>query len=259
MACNGNIVEGELEISSADIALGKTVAGVVGSFNGESLNPWNLRDGVEANGSTGLMRANCRNVTGLYNKATYDGSPSPAGEVWDTIDDWNGSSVAALPAVNPWGDDRYLCKYDETPNSTWQLVQDFGANSIFRDMNTNLVWTRGNSTNSRDFDNDEGDDGGNDGALEYCDNLAYGGLSANSWRVPTQKEMMQAYIDGIMSLDNDHKSDGVNLGDLHGTFWTSTTQSDAAGNAYRTFLPNGFFSGSGKTSSYLVLCVSDSL
>ena len=65
----------------------------------------------------------------------------------------------------------------------------------------------------------------------------------NGWRLPTEKELMLAYIDGSY----------WNLTNPANNFWSATGTS--ATNAYYTSLSNGTTGSTTKTSSYYVRCV----
>ena len=110
--------------------------------------------------------------------------------------------------------DDYLGTY-KGEESVWTnqvdgVVGDTGLSSgkIKKDERTGLWWSASSSsnkiTNRLDVVNTDGlrVTGGN--AVAFCDGLnkvAFGGKS--DWYLPTQKELMQAYIDGIYSQDRE--------------------------------------------------------
>lgn len=65
----------------------------------------------------------------------------------------------------------------------------------------------------------------------------------NGWRLPSQKELMQAYIDGSY----------FNLSQPANYFWSATESSSAA--AWGVNLSNGFTNYNGKTTAFQVRCV----
>jgi hypothetical protein len=70
-------------------------------------------------------------------------------------------------------------------------------------------------------------------------------LNGGSWRLPYQKELMQAYIDGSLS----------NLSDAHDSYWSATTRSDETQSAWETYLSYGNTSRDGKILENSVRCV----
>ena len=85
---------------------------------------------------------------------------------------------------------------------------------------------------------------GTNGAMTGCEALG------NGWRLPSQKELMQAYIDG--SWNNP-----ANLSNAANPYWSATTPSNNTRNAWLTYLSGGGTSSDLKTNSanYLVRCV----
>src|SRR5690606_34512120 len=116
--------------------------------------------------------------------------PATAGtDIFDTVDDNN--SYGAYPTTNPWGADEFLCGFDSVlapDEKTWEHVSGTGANALFKDRISGLIWTRGTDTNTRSWQD----------AITYCDSRDHEGFS--DWRLPTQKELMDAYSHGIFDL-----------------------------------------------------------
>lgn len=257
MLCDGTIASGTYTPPTPDypdvanVLTTDTVNGVLGTYTPLTPDPWDLRYGVSVGATTGRLKMNCRNMVGTYDKA--DGPASAGVDRYDTIDDSN--DFGPLPLTNPWGSDEYFCGFNDPADPTWELVTASGSNSVYKDKITNLKWSRGSSTITRDWDNDEGDDADNDGALEYCESLDHEGIS--TWRLPTQKELMAAYEHGIYDLDDGHTATN-NLGNLAAIFWSSSTRSEGLNkdNAWIVYLHNGFLSLNFKTNGLSVLCVS---
>lgn len=67
---------------------------------------------------------------------------------------------------------------------------------VYKDRTSGSFWARSDGT-SRTMET----------TITYCENLSYGGYT--DWRLPTQKELMQAYIDGIWGMKDATK---LNLG-----------------------------------------------
>ncbi len=230
---------------------------------------WDVRYGMPIGGVTGKLKVNCRNMVNL---ASYDaGFCSPAlystkadcdanGGTWigdgngtsgvveitDTVDDHanNGS----FPSENPWGSDEYFCGFNDPAEATWELVDEASApdgDAIYRDRISGLKWTRGDvpATTATWL-----------GSIAYCSGLTHGS-GGDTWRLPTQKELMAAYEHGINDLDDGHTGSN-NLSDLDTTFWTSSTDSSGISNAWFMSLFSGGTSSVGKGDSHSVLCVS---
>ena len=81
---------------------------------------------------------------------------------------------------------------------------------------------------------------GGNGPLLSC--AAFGD---GKWRLPYQKELMQAYIDGSWA----------NLTDANNGFWSGTTRSDSNQTAWAVYLSHGNASRNDKTVVYSVRCV----
>lgn len=86
-------------------------------------------------------------------------------------------------------------------------------------------------------------------ATERCLGLN-GGTAGSGWRLPTQKELMQMYIDGIAKID-------TSFGDITAYYWTSTTASNTADTAWRLRLQYGstVSTNKGSSSSMSHICV----
>ncbi len=87
--------------------------------------------------------------------------------------------------------------------------------------------------------------GGN--AIGFCDALNTANFAGyDDWYLPTQKQLMQAYIDGAA---NNLPNPGFN-------FWSSTENSGSTANAWRVYLSYGYTVESNKsTNFYYVRCV----
>ncbi len=93
-------------------------------------------------------------------------------------------------------------------------------------------------------------------AADFCLNLQLDGDNADGdsngatgvetdWRLPTQKELMQAYIDGAAN----------NIPNPGSNFWSSTEYYSSQSNAWVVNLFNGFTYGNTKATAYNVRCV----
>jgi hypothetical protein len=137
-----------------------------------------------------------------------------------------------------------------TANITWTVPTGV-AGIDHQDPRTGLTWSQylanssgtavfastGGSTWTWDASGTNNVAVGNKTAIQLCSGLG------NSWRLPTQKELMQAYIDG---------SD-FNLTNPANVFWSATQASSTV--AWSAALDNGYTSGLTNTTAYSVRCV----
>jgi hypothetical protein len=140
------------------------------------------------------------------------------------------SVVWTVPAGSPSGTDHY----DPRTGLYWSQNLIYSSGSlVFSTSGTANQWTWNNSGSN---------------------NVAVGNLTAaqlctamgNGWRLPTQREVMQAYIDGA----------NFNLGPgniQYQAWWTDTLQSSTS--AFFANIGNGIIYNTGVTSSFSVRCV----
>ena len=261
-------------ITAANVKSGTTIAGVAGALadcttDGQTncvtsaalpaaaitgFSTWNLRIGTTLAGLSGALKTNCRNTVNstYYNWDGAIGSLPTTSEtggtqndMWDTVDDWYGFSTAT---VSGWSSNT-LC--DSTTwtdvtttdgGSTTTTCAASSANCQYRDNITNLVVTK--NITSIDWA----------GAIQTCNSSTYGGFSAGTWRLPTQKEVLSLYEHGIVSLAS---AAFITLATMQGTyFWSSVTSGVNTSFAFWVRLANGTSAtNGGKTSSNSVLCV----
>ncbi len=270
MLCDGTLASGTYTPPTPDfpavanVLASDTVNGVSGTYTPPTPNEWDLRYGVVVGTTTGKLKMNCRNRvdTGTYNYdvAVDDNDLDSIGtgsnlagtsfDWWDTIDDkMVGDGDAGFPAENPWGD-QYACGYGSIATEgekTWEHESGSGSASVFKDRITNLQWTRGDVVATKTWNV----------AIDYCANeIGTTGTfeSESNWRLPTQKELMEAYAHGIHDLDSDHTTTN-HLGDLDLALWSSSTQSDTTTQALRIALNYGITINENKSIPNSVLCV----
>lgn len=88
-----------------------------------------------------------------------------------------------------------------------------------------------------------------DAAIDYCEDLEYGGYTTG-WRLPTQKELAQFYINGASSL-----SSPTLLNINSDAYWTSTSVTGSLAYAWRGDVSNGFMDDEvDKTANSRALC-----
>ncbi len=170
-------------------------------------------------------------------------------DIWDTVDDFNydGVPFTATSTPAPWTSDNFCGGVgvesssdvwtDTTTDSTCDNPSD---ECRFRDKISGLEWSELQSA------------GAAWGlAMTTCANLSFGGSGA--WRLPTQKELMTAYVHGIYSARNANwlSKDQINFR----FFWSSTMLSFDENYARVVFLDDGYTFYYPKSALYQVVCV----
>ena len=137
------------------------------------------------------------------------------------------ASVAwTVPSGSPTGSDHY----DPRTGLLWSedLINNSGTLAFTTAAGSSWTWNNSGTANVAV---------GNLTATQLCTTMG------GSWRLPTQKELMQAYIDGA----------NFNLGNPSNYFW-SGTQSNST-NAWLVNLSSGYTNTSADTSTLNVRCV----
>jgi hypothetical protein len=265
---------GDTDITAANIASGVDIFGATGSLTGAvAPDAWNVRVGVTVNGVTGKLKVNCRNRVStssptLYN---YDGAISSIGQtsqtggsvrdIWDTIDDYNNNQVG-VPAgiVASWtsstdcygvesgaGDDNVWKDVTTTNGTTASTCAATPANCTMQDKITRLSWSKLQASAAWNT------------ALATCAGLTYNGQTG--WRLPTQKELMEAYTHGIRSIPSSYAAASTNWmteANMNANFWSGSSVSNDTNNAWYVYLANGFSTNGTnavKVNTYQVVCV----
>jgi hypothetical protein len=239
--------------------------------------------GVTVGAVTGKLKVNCRNRvrSAVYN---YDGSlasipnsgvaSGTAIDYWDTIDDSN-NGVSGLPTsvVSGWtnndcggveasaGDDNVWKDVTTSNGVTASSCGTTATNCTMQDKITGLWWSKrqigltwnaalttcGTTLNT----------------TTYAGNSAAGYNGQTGWRLPTQKELLDAYNHGIRSAASDRWAAGANNNwiteaAMNSYFWSGSTLSDLTHLAWLVSLSNGrpnHINSSQKTSGWDVVCV----
>ena len=218
---------GDVDLTASNVASGVNMFGITGSFgpsctadgqtaclatstykavNTSALTAWDIRVGKSAGGIAGSLDF-YKNMSRLttFNRTTGSGSSSSTttADLYDSIDDYANNGNFPVTAPTAWR---------SATGAGWTTVT---SNQKYKDEITGLSWARSDG-NYRAWED----------AITYCisgigASGTYAGLS--TWRLPTQKELMQAYVDGIWS-----QRSGLNLqGGIGGYFyWSATTMSD---------------------------------
>lgn len=177
--------------------------------------------------ASGAMKTNCRNLV-LVGQSNTEAN-NVAG------------NLQQQPTQNPWGDAKYACL-----NEGWQLLtgscSPTGGNCIIKDLKTNKLWKTNGLTKSSATE-----------AQNHCETLDFGEF--DDWRVPTQKEAMQATINGIASANPDlfRITGGSRV------YWTSTIPSTENGsypaNYWNIDMTSGITSKAATSASHHQICV----
>ncbi len=211
---------------SADGELGCVTAGPFKAANTSLYGPWDVRKGKAPGGVAGKI-AFFKNMADLTNFDRASGIGSTPGlDPFDSIDDDNNGIFPTQPPVPSW---------DVANGSNWTIV----SAGIFRDELTGLVWTQDDGSN-RNWGN----------SITYCNGKTDGGTTAGGWRLPTQKEMLQAYTNGIWSLKGTAQLK-LNNGSF---YWAATTLSTNSNNAWGVDLSSGKMTYDTKSFSIRALC-----
>ena len=229
-----------------------------------NITNWDLRSGKTIGGVSGSLKTNCRNT---INKSYFNWDGALAGLVntpsavdssnydfWDTIDEHYGWSNTQ---VSGWAADTYC------DSSTWTDVTttDGGLSfttctsgtCIYQDKISNLKVTgilKLGDHNTSDTTAPASLSWSD--AINACNNSTYGGYSAGSWRLPTQKEQMALYEHGLVAVAGDNF---MTLSNMQDWFWSSSTLSSFTSFAWELYPSHGYAYGAAKTDTCFVMCV----
>jgi hypothetical protein len=254
---------GDADITASNIKDSVSIFGTSGTYTGSggTVDAWDLRVGVTVGAVTGKLKVNCRNRvrSAVYN---YDGSlasipntgvaSGTAIDYWDTIDDYN-NNVSGLPTsvVSGWtnndcggveasaGDDNVWKDITTTTLGAASTCSADSARCTRQDKITGLSWSKIQGT-SRTWPQ----------AINDCDALTHNGQS--DWRLPTQKELMDAYNHVIRSAAH---ANWITEAAMNSNFWSGSTVSYYTGTAWIVDLGNGATSNDTKNDSFGVVCV----
>jgi len=233
------------------LGIGNTAAGAWGDW-GEM---WNRIYSSASFIPSGTVSVSDVNV----GKTFYSDSRIKQTGIGSTAQDWLQQSLVKR-------DDIYVG--DETgEEASWTNTVNVGVGStlnVWKDNRTGLYWStsRGLSTNnftiaSCDFFTTvpRGSYGGGDAdcgnAINACANLSLEAVTGqgakNDWYLPSQKEILQAYIDGMYNQTNDTIPTAIN-------FWTTTEYWNGS-LVYTIHTAHGYSFLFGKTATSEFRCV----
>jgi hypothetical protein len=187
------------------------------------VNPWNIRAGVTLAGKTGFLDF----YNNMANTAIFDRVSSPGSvvglDIYDTIDDYNGDGLT-FPTQFPAG-------LSPATGANWTYL---GTEGHYKDEITNLTWYKDDGT-VRTWEE----------AISYCEGLTTDVRS--DWHLPTEKELLQAYINGIWSQKD-------NLTIPLPQHWSASSVSYADA-GWIVYLDCGYTYNDFKTAQLAVICV----
>jgi hypothetical protein len=166
----------------------------------------------------------------------------------DTIDDRN--NYGAILTSHPWSSSNNFCGGVEAmagDSNVWKDVTSGGgcasnpSGCRMKDKISGLEWTKTQST-SLTWGK----------AMDLCNGLTFD--SVPGWRLPTQKELMDAYNHGIRSAAS---SNWITQSEVDGTyFWSGSSVSNYPNLAWYVFLAAGTtYNVNNKNSTSQVVCV----
>lgn len=212
------------------------------AVNTSAFSGWDVRIGKTVAGYDGQLAflKNRANTT-LFNRTTGSGASATL-DLFDSIDDSNNYGTFPPESISV-AEETIETNWLRDPNSDTDLdgtcngVED----CVYLDRISGIYWLRSTSNGNDGFEN----------AIGYCNNhnlFVDGGYS--DWRVPTQKELLQAYVDGIFSQMATTK---LRLGNNY--YWSSTTTSTATTEARQAILSTGLEGSRNKGNVYDSICV----
>lgn len=185
-------------------------------------------------------------------------------QIWD---DWKGSTSSQATLADAWTNSQDQNKEE----STWETYTDtnlsgalVASGEVKKDTRTGLYWTNcydvtsgGGSCDTIEnsfvlngviSDTDDGLDAEGGAAVDFCEALALDsngdGTDETDWYLPSQKELMQAYINGSAN----------NIPEPARLYWSSTEYYNSSSNAWNVLLFNGNATNGTKTFLFYARC-----
>ncbi|MFA7142604.1 MAG: DUF1566 domain-containing protein [Candidatus Dojkabacteria bacterium] len=155
---------------------------------------------------------------------------------------------------------------DSNASDSWSTWTKTNASpEVWYDWRTGLYWSAGQGSMTNDFtiglcdfftttprSDYDGSDGNCGNAINECATLSLDAdgdtVADSSWYLPTQAELMQAYLNGIyLSTSTSWVTTSY--------FWSSTEHQSASSYAWYAYLYYGFTATTSKSNGYSVRCV----
>lgn len=177
-------------------------------------------------------------------------------DVWDTIDDANASASYSAALPDSGSGEPFLANLCGTTAGVTSQLANWSDNTLdndgmastcnettsncsLKDLTTGLIWFKGDGGDKSWYE-----------AVYYCSTLT---MAGKSWRLPTQKELMTAYVDTIRYTVANGTVSNYNLG-----WWSSTTDSAEPHKGWLVNLASGATASTEKYKSLnKALCVRD--
>ena len=211
-----------------------------------NISQWDVREGKVVGGINGKINFF---KNGFISDTYFDNQTAPAivgQDLYDSIDDQGKTSSGNQATIAPTG---FGFDWPVNDGSNWVSHE---GDQVYEDKLTGLFW-RNNTLDDEEYKTWYQ-------AYDYCSNK---NIMSKSWRLPTQKELMQAYLHKIWSIKDSSK-----LNFSAGEIWSATTDSSRYDQtptpydrAYTIRLGFGRVENLDKTDNSTVdhiLCVSDS-
>lgn len=202
---------GDPDIREDHIREGVTVFGTQGRLSsptGGALAAEDLRHGVTYAGVTGALKTRCRNGANQV-KVNYAADPGKAG-----LDPLDNLTDNGLPTQYPLGGGEHVCDASNWVDRSSETGQPGnhsckgngnGKECLFEDKTTKSYWYIKTGVEAKNFAE----------AVEACKDISHKG---GDWRLPSQKELMTAYVNGMATL----AQKGNKLISTNGYYWTTT-------------------------------------
>jgi hypothetical protein len=248
-----------------------TTATGAGTYNATNLTASTVKSGTAFGvGQTGAMYGDTdqSKVLGtasaagtalkdLFNGSNTAGNIAGGSQIDGGVDDCNYSGTVCTTAPsNRYGKNWTVCAVGNHYCGT----NDTGA--AYRDESTGLVWSKTMNNSTYALDGSSGSNGiitwfAANNCVETSGSvctkntsLKTGCEASTGWNLPTQRQLLQAYIDGYYgNLDA-----GVSR-----SYWSNTTVSSNNANAWYITLSNAYTNYGAKTATEYIRCVQFSL
>lgn len=246
-------------LTAAGIKSGAVVAGITGTYapacttdgqtdcltgtdfkagDTSSLTAFDVRAGKTIGGFAAKLAFNRNSAdTSSFNRTAGAGAVASAtvADSYDSVDDYNNGG--AFPTTKPatWPSLTSNWVRDAVSDSDGNTECNLAEECVYIDKVTNLYWARSSGSSVAW-----------EAAISACESLSWG--TYTNWRMPSQKELFQAYINGIFSLKNP-------LNMTQANYQSSTTLGLDSTKVYSINLATGEGTAATKVTTARSLCV----
>lgn len=252
-------------LAATSIKAGVVVAGITGTFappcsadaqidcltitafpagNMSAISTFDFRSGETFGGIAGKIVYNRNGAeTASWNRTSGTGAIASAGmtDPYDTLDDYNNGG--ALPATRPSGwpilSENFV--RDAASDTNANSMCDGAEECVLKDANTGLYWAKANAGTANW-----------ETSIGTCDALNYG--TYTNWRLPTQKELIGAYIASLYAQRTPLGLNGT-PGASDFIYLSATTDSLDTTKMYRVNIATGEVTTIAKTTALQSICV----